>query len=322
MKQPLKLLPLLLSALLLAGCGARSEAPAVEPTPEVVIETTAPTPEPPAPTLTPRPTPTPLPTPVPEEEPFAFSQTLEDGEVLGLELTRLGYDINGNWVFHLTMENRASEIVSVHFLFQSINGIAIDSFKYRLAVGETAERLVRIFPAVLEDFGFSSPLEWAFTLCVRSSERVADPLLEEEVRVCPFGEELAERFVYTPGVGDIVLMDNDLITVYATGYSQEENVFALEYAAVSKADKPLRLTLSEEEPCLLNGHAVEASLSDALGGRTVLIGYIPFPLDMLEKAESIQSLHFRLQLDNPDDLEDRSLDRAVTVDLQPDYPLD
>lgn len=325
MKQSLKLLPLLLAAALLVGCGARSEAPA-EPTPEVTIETTAPTPEPPAPTPTPqptpRPTPTPLPTPVPEEIPFDFSQTLVDGEVLGLEVTALGFDINGNWVFHLSMENRAAEIVSVHFLYQSINGIAIESFKYRLAVGETAERLVRVFPSVLESFGSSTPTEWAFTLCVRSSERVADPLLEEELRVCPFGEELAERYVYTPGEGDIVLMDNDLITVYATGYSQEGDVFALEYAAVSKTDTPLRLTLSEEEPCLLNGHEVAFLLNDTLGGRTVLIGYMPFPLDALEKAESIQTLRFLLQLDNPDDTKDRTHDRQAAVELQPDYPLD
>lgn len=315
MKKLVRLSAFLLCLALLSGCGApRAAGPEAAPEP-ASSAAPAPTPE-----LTPEPSPSP--TPVPESFPFDFSQTLADTEELGLSVTALGQDAEGNWVFHLYMENRAAEILSIRFLYQSINGLTIEPFKYRLAVGEAAEHEVRVFHEVLESFGSSAPLEWAFTLRVTSAERNREPFLMEALSVCPFGAELVERYVYEPAEGDALIMDNDLISVYATGYSQSEEGFALEYAAVSKTDAPLRLRLSPEQPCTLNGRSVSAELSDELGGHSTLIGYLPFGADALAGETRVESLRFVLQLDDPADLGNRRLDRRAWVVLSPDYPLD
>ena len=315
MKKAVRLAALALALVLLVGCGAKP-APDVEPTPEPV-ETSAPE-QAAAPVSAPEPTPEP--TPEPETFPFAFSQTLADTEELGLNVTALGQDAEGNWIFHLYMENRAPEILSIRFLYQSINGIAVEPFKYRLAVGEAAEREFRVFHEALEPFGSSAPVEWAFTLRVTTAERNREPFLAEPLRVCPFGEDLAERYVYTPGEGDVTLMKNDLIEVYATGYSQEDG-FALEYVAVSKTDAPLRLHLSGEPACTVNGKSAEAELNDELGGRATLIGYLPVGGDALQDVQRVESLRFTLQIDDPTDPENRRLDRRAQVNLKPDYPL-
>lgn len=320
MKKAVRLCALLLALALLSGCGSPPAPAEPDPTPPPEAAGT-PVPEP-APAPTPEPTPTPVPTPVPEDFPFDFSQTLADTEELGLDVIALGLDANGDWVFHLYMENRAAEILSLRFLYQSINGIAVETFKYRLAVGEAREQEFRVFHEALESFGSSAPVEWAFTLRVTSAEYNRKPFILEPLRVCPFGEDLAERYVYTPAEGDTVLMDNDLITIYATGYSQEADSFALEYVAVSKIDAPLRLTLSGDPACTVNGLAAEAALNDELGGRATLIGYLPISGDFLETEQNVESLRFVLQLDDPLDPENRRLDRRARVDLAPDYPLD
>lgn len=323
MKKTVKLLALLLALALLAGCGAPRTASEPEPEPEPTASAPAPAAEPtPAPEPTPEPMPEPTPTPVPEVFPFAFSQTVADTEALGLSVTALGQDGDGNWIFHLSMENRASEIVNVRFLYQSINGIAIESFVYRLAIGETRKQEFRVFHEVLERFGSSAPVEWAFTLRVTSAERNAEPFIEEPLRVCPFGEDLAVRYVYEKAEGDVVIMNNDLITVYATGYSQDDAVFALEFVAVSKTDKPLRLRLDEDEGCIVDGRYVYGSLSDELGGRVTLIGYVPFSGDALTSGVTVDKLQFLLRTNDPTDPDNRKLDRKAWVTLWPDYPLD
>ena len=159
-------------------------------------------------------------------------------------------------------------------------------------------------------------------LRVNSAERNVKPFILEAMRVCPFGEDLAERYEYEPAEGDEIIMKNDLVTVYATGYSQEGAAFALEYVAVSKTDAPLRLRLSEDYESTVNGEPVLGTLEDEIGGHATLIGYIPFEGDVLESGTTVKRLRFRLQLDDPLDLENRKLDRRATVSLRPDYPLD
>ena len=321
MKTTAKLLALLLALALLAGCGAQSlpaDAPPSEPTASAA-PTSAPEAEP---EPTPTPEPTPEPTPIPETFPFDFSQTLADTEELDLEVYALGLDANGDWVFHLYMENRSRVVLNIRFLYQSINGITIEPFVYRLAIGDAVTREFRVFHEALEEFGSSSPLEWTFTLRVSSAEDNRDPFIEEPLAVCPFGEELAERYEFVPAEGDLIIMNNDLVTVYVTGYSQEGASFAIEYVAVSKTDKPLRLFLSETQNFSVNGRRASASLRDELGGHSTLIGYLPVEFTADAAPATVKRVHFLLLTEDPTDPDNRKLDRSVWVDLKPDYPLE
>jgi hypothetical protein len=57
----------------------------------------------------------------------------------------MGLDAEDNWVIHLRLENRASEIMNFRFFYQSINGLAIDdelnyralSFLHHMRLTET-----------------------------------------------------------------------------------------------------------------------------------------------------------------------------------------
>ena len=308
MKKLLRPLALLLVLALLAGCGAPSAPP--------------PASESEAPAVSAAPTPEPEPTPVPESFPFDFTQVLADTEELGLSVTALGLDGDGNWVFHLYMENRAKVILNIRFLYQSINGIAIEPFTYRLAIGDAVTREFRVFHEVLENYGSSAPVEWAFTLRVSSAEDNRDPFIEEPLSVCPFGEDLAVRYEFVPSEGDRLVMSNNLVSVYITGYSQTDSGFAIEFVAVNHSDKPLRLMVPELHGFNVNGHSASASLCDEFGAYSTLIGYLPVEFPPGEAPTRVESLHFRLATEDPTDPDNRKLDRWRVVDLLPDYPLD
>lgn len=279
-----------LALLLLSGCAGRTE-------------TAAPTPAPaPLPTAAPEPTPEPTPE---ETFPFAFSQELLDEPTCAASVTALGVDADGNWIFHLKMENRSDEIQSFRFLYQSINGLTCEDFVYRLRIGETMERSFRVFRETLESFGMEKPVQWSFTLRISSPESDRAPLAHEEFSVCPFGEAAAVRYEYAPTTGDMVVMDNACVTVYVTGYSRTEEGLAVNYVAVNKSEAPIRLLIEDGE-CLVNGLPARARMSDALGGFATLLGYVPLSGEF--DPDAVKTIDFTLSLADPVDPKNKAFE--------------
>lgn len=264
------LLLILLAALLLGGCAAPAE-PADTPAPaaSALPEQTA------APAATSAPTPAPTPAHPPEQFPFDFAETLADTEDFFAAVTALGVDWENNWVVHLRLENRSAEVMSIRFLYQSINGLAVeDALVYRLAIGASAEPSFRILREELGAWGNEEPVQWSFTLRVSSAETEREPYFMEELSVAPFGAEKAVRYEYTPDPADFVVMDNEYAVVYVSGWQAENGVLYVDYAAVNRCGKPLLLVLPESE-VLLDGEAFPAVLSDAFGSYATLMGTIP-----------------------------------------------
>ena len=267
---------LLFLALLLSGCGADGPA-SPEPSPAPVpAPAAAPTPPPEV-----KPTPTPNAQPAgadPDERfPFDYREELADTEDFSLSVTAMGLDAEDNWVIHLRLENRASEIMNFRFFYQSINGLAIDDeLNYRVAVGGVLEPSFRILREEMASWGFEKPVQWSFTLRVSSAEAVREPCYLDELSASPFGEKNAVRYEYIPEPSDLVAMDNDCAVVYITGWEAEDGVLNIEYVAVSRRDKPLRLILPDNT-VTLDGREYPVELSDGIGAFATLMGYIPVP---------------------------------------------
>ncbi len=292
----------LLLALLLSGCGGEAPPPAETS----AAATPASTPKP-----TPAPTPTPEPEPPAEQFPYDYEELLADTEDFSLAVTALGVDREDNWVVHLRLENRSHEIMSFRFLYQSINGLAIeDTLTYRVAVGGVLEPSFRILREEMAAWGFDEPVQWSFTLKVTSAEANREPCFFEELSASPFGEKNAVRYEYLPGPMDFVAMDNDYATVYITGWEPEDGGLSIEYVAVSRCDKPLLLVLPDGE-VLLDGRAHSATLKDGFGAYATLMGYIP-AADWPGDARP-QSIELRLALADPGEWGDPIIDDTEVV---------
>ena len=256
----------LAALLLLASCGV-GDTPSATPAPAVTAA--------PAPTPLPTPAPTPIPSHPPEQFPYDYVETLADTEDFSLAVTALGVDWEDNWVVHLRLENRSDEIMNFRFLYQSINGLAIeDVLTYRVAVGGVLEPSFRILREEMAAWGFDEPVQWSFTLKVFSAESNREPCFFDELSAAPFGEKNAVRYEFIPGPMDLVVMDNDCATVYLTGWEPEDGMLMIEYVAVSRSGQPLLLVLPEGE-VLLDGQAYPAVLKDSFGAYATLMGCIP-----------------------------------------------
>ena len=276
------ILIILLAALLLSGCAGR---PVTEPAPS------APEPTVPPPTAAPTPVPTPVPTPShpPEQFPYDYEKTLADDENIGLAVTALGVDWEDNWVVHLRLENRTGEIQTFRFIYQSINGLALDEvLEYRVAVGGSLEPSFRILRQEMADWGFDRPVLWRFTLKVSSSESTQEPLFYENLSASPFGEEEALPYVFEPGPLDRKVMDNKYAAVYITGWQPEDGALRIDYVAVNKCDQPLLLVLPDGK-LKLDGRSREAVLKDGFGPGSTLMGSIPVePWEGLDEPARIE----------------------------------
>lgn len=269
----------LILALLLSGCGAAETPPPPEPD---ATPAAAPTPRPaPVPTTKPAPEPAPNAQPAgadPDERfPFDYREELADTEDFSLAVTAMGLDAEDDWVIHLRLENRASEIMNFRFFYQSINGLAIDDeLNYRVAVGGVLEPSFRILREEMAAWGFEKPVQWSFTLRVSSAEATREPCFLGELSASPFGEKNAVRYEYVPAPTDLVAMDNDCAIVYITGWEPEDGALNIEYVAVSRRDGPLKLILPDNA-VLLDGREYAVELSDGIGAFATLMGYIPVP---------------------------------------------
>lgn len=289
-----------LALALLTGCGAEEPAPAAET---------------PAPTEAAAPAPTAEATAAPAEPderfPYDYEEILADTEDFSLAVTALGVDREDNWVVHLRIENRASEIMSFRFLYQSINGLAIeDVLTCRVAVGGVLEPSFRILRDEMALWGFDAPVQWSFTLKVTSAEADREPCFFEELSAAPFGEKNAVRYEFVPGPMDYVVMDNDYAAVYITGWEPEDGGLSIEYVAVSRCGRPLLLVLPEGE-VLLDGAARPAELKDGFGAFATLMGYIPVP-DWPGDARP-EHIELTLALADPTEWGDPVLDDSVVV---------
>lgn len=306
---------LLALALLLCACGAPA-APAAE-------ESAAPAASGPAAENTPAPEPEPTPTPEPPEVfPVEFSQTLADTEDCLAEVTALGLDGEGNWIFHLRMENRAGEIQNFQYLYQSINGLCCESFLYRLAVGESVERTFRVFRDTLSAFGDAREVQWSFTLLVTSAESNRDAYFEERCSVCPAGEGQILRYTYTPGANDMTAMDNEYAAVYITGVSREAEGLSVDFVAVNRTETPLRLQLSPRYSSTADYREITGVLRDDVAPYSTLVGYIPFTGEALDGMERVNTLRFLLQLADPEEDPEEPLEgSSVWVTLEANLEL-
>lgn len=290
-------------SLLLAACGETESAETPAPVPAATAQPAVPTPRP-------APTPAPTPEPLNESFPYDYSEVLADNEAIALSVIALGVDEAGDWVVHLRMVNRCREIMNFRFLYQSINGLAIDdTLTFRVAVGGTQEASFLILREEMAAWGFEAPVQWSFTLQVVSAESDSEPVFEEELSAAPFGPEKAVRYEFIPAGPDLVVMDNDYAVVYITGWAVEDGTLNIEYVAVSRWPKPLLLVLPEEQ-LLLDGRARSLTLADGFGAYATLMGVIPVER---WRGEAPEILELRLALADPTDPEGELLPDSEAI---------
>jgi len=149
-------------------------------------------------------------------------------------------DPDSNWGYSLTVkiENKSSDNNYVFSVSNaSINGVLCSSyFASNVKPGKKAIEELNLTVDELKENGIKKFTDIELTFVVSDSETY-DTIFEETVHLYPYGEDKASTFVRKPKSSDNIIVDNEYVTMIATGYDIDEIWgYTVNFYLVNKTD--------------------------------------------------------------------------------------
>lgn len=225
--------------------------------------------------------------PEPTKEAAAFEEiTVIDNEKCLVKITDLDPDNGWGYTVKAYVENRSAE---KNFMFSvksaAVNGIETDPlFATTVAAGKKSREEISFFDQSLyaPDVGNFTDIELVF-LVTDSDDWSADNIAQETVHIYPYGEEKAAKYVRSAQPGDVVLADNDAVSVIVTGV--ETNSFGgytVNLYLVNKTDDELMFAVDDVS---VNGFMADPFWASSVQGGKVSFSSMSWSSDTLEKNE-------------------------------------
>ncbi len=181
--------------------------------------------------------------------------TAVDNEECSIVLTELEPDSFWGYTVKARLENKSADKTYMFSLENaSIDGVECsDLFAADVAPGKKANEEISLSDSELKENGVTdfSDIELSFRV-YDSDDWMADPVARETVHIYPYGEENATVFVREDQPEDIVLVDNDEVTVIVTA-SEDDEIwgYSTKLFLVNKTDKNLMFSTDEAS---INGY--------------------------------------------------------------------
>lgn len=181
--------------------------------------------------------------------------TAVDNEECSIVLTELEPDSIWGYTVKARLENKSADKTYMFSLENaSIDGVECsDLFAADVAPGKKANEEISLSDSELKENGVTdfSDIELSFRV-YDSDDWMADPVARETVHIYPYGEENATVFVREDQPEDIVLVDNDEVTVIVTA-SEDDEIwgYSTKLFLVNKTDKNLMFSTDEAS---INGY--------------------------------------------------------------------
>lgn len=183
--------------------------------------------------------------------------TAVDNEACSVVLTGLEPDNLWGYTVNALLENKTSDKTYMFSLESaSIDGVQCsDLFASEVAAGKKSNEDISLSDSELKENGVTdfSDIELSFRV-YDSDDWSADAVARETIHIYPYGEENAVVFEREAQPEDVVLVDNEDITMILTGYEEDEiwgytaNLFL-----VNKTDKNIMFSVDDTS---INGYMV------------------------------------------------------------------
>lgn len=130
-------------------------------------------------------------------------------------------DPDGDWGYTLKafMENKTDLNLMFSLNEVSVNGFMCDPFwACDVSSGMKSNEQICFYDSSLEELGITNVTDITFTLSVSDyDDFTAEPLVEETFTIYPMGEDAVEPYVRTPVENEIVLFENEDVTMIVIG---------------------------------------------------------------------------------------------------------
>jgi hypothetical protein len=156
---------------------------------------------------------------------FTFEETtVVDNDECAVKIIEI--DTDGLWGYTLkaNLENKSTDKTYMFAVEDAaINGVQCDPFfATEVAAGKKSNNDISFSSSTLEEYGIKECTDIELTFRIYDSDDwTAGNVAKETVHIYPYGEDKATAYVREAQPTDIVLVDNDYVTVVVTGYDPD-----------------------------------------------------------------------------------------------------
>ena len=288
MKRILSALLVLVMALSCAACaGANTAADQSKQTEPSNTPTTAPT------------TPT-----VPVEPPTKFeAQTVVDNAYCTIQITGIDPDNLFGYTLDVYLENKSADTDFLFYVgFASVNGLSMDPlFSAEVTAGKKANEQLHFTDRELNALvGQFTDIELTFQV-TDANDFMAKPVANPTVHVYPYGEENATAYQRPAQDTDVVVVDNEQVSVIVTEYTNDPIWgYCAKVFLVNKTDKELMFTADDVS---VNGFMLDPLFADLVEGGKCAYSFLSWLESDFEDngITDVQSIEFPLRVYDPTD---------------------
>ena len=288
MKRILSALLVLVMALSCAACaGANTAADQSKQTEPSNTPTNAPT------------TPT-----VPVEPPTKFeAQTVVDNAYCTIQITGIDPDNLFGYTLDVYLENKSADTDFLFYVgFASVNGLSMDPlFSAEVTAGKKANEQLHFTDRELNALvGQFTDIELTFQV-TDANDFMAKPVANPTVHVYPYGEENATAYQRPAQDTDVVVVDNEQVSVIVTEYANDPIWgYCAKVFLVNKTDKELMFTADDVS---VNGFMLDPLFADLVEGGKCAYSFLSWLESDFEDngITDVQSIEFTLRVYDPTD---------------------
>lgn len=242
---------------------------------------------------------------------------LVDNDECAIKITGIDPDNVFGYTLNAQLVNKSADKT---FMFSvesaTINGVHSDPvFAAEVPAGKTDNASISFFDIDLENNDIGDFTDIEMTLYVYDSEDWENVLVNETVHIYPYGEDKATKYVREPKDTDKVLMDNEYVTVIATGdvddlFGRGVNLFVL-----NKSDKNIMLSV---EDASVNDVMIDPFFATVVNADRCKFGSLVWSSESLEEEgiTAMEKIEFNLRVyDNDNWSGDDFANEKITITL-------
>lgn len=254
-----------------------------------------------------------------QEEIIFEEMTAVDNEACSIVLTELEPDNMWGFTVKAVLENKSADKTYMFSLENAaIDGVqCADLFASEVVAGKKANEEISLADTKLKENGVTAFSDIELTFRVYDSEDwSADAVAKETVHIYPYGEEKAVVFEREAQPEDVVLIDNENVTVILTGFEEDEiwgytaNLFL-----INKTEKNIMFSADDAS---INGYMVTTLFASTVSAGKCEFTSISWSDSELEENEitEIEEIEMNLRAYDSDDWTGEDLANEI-VTLNP-----
>ncbi|MBQ8836869.1 MAG: hypothetical protein IJ002_05105 [Clostridia bacterium] len=240
-----------------------------------------------------------------------------DNEYCTVTLTGIEEDDFWGTSIKVKLENKsADKNYSFNVNDATINGVYLSASLYAdVKAGKKANDEITLYVEDIEELDIGQYTDIAITLSVSDADDwMADPVVNETFHVYPYGEENASVFAREAQPTDLVLIDNEYVTLTLTGYEEEDEIWQTYDAKlfiVNKTDKNLSIDAND---VYVNDYSIDPFFYYYIPAGVCAVAEMSFDKEELESNDiaAVETIEFELEIS---DYDDWTADSYATEDI-------